>query len=341
MTRPLRVGGIAAFAILATLALLVAPAMAAAPTPDSETANSPTTSDWTDGTTVPSFEANSSNTSYIEAQFDSTNASIEILDPNTGEVHASNSTLNQTYADATNNTWHYAWNLSHDALATMPMDAGENKSVTVKFINDSNHANPDTTEITVYLENQDDRAVVYAGDAADAGNITGLSASTAVDEGWFGLGSTSATTTVEADNVGLVNASGTRIDVIVANTSGEDSFSEADDQALWGSYDTGEFHKGHQLHIANHNHAVFNQEAADYVVNDYTYAVTSTINGNDAYRIHVADDYSGESTLDVKTVANDKYGPWESMTIESAAKDGVLANSFLAFGSPVGTGLVA
>lgn len=332
MRHNLKAGGIGLLAIAVALAMLVAPVMAAAPTVDTETTDTATTSDLTDGTTI-NFSANSSTKSYIEGSFDSTNASIEIVDPATGEVHASNDSaaMKQTFSNSTSSTYYYAWNMTHSSLATMPMDAGQNKSVTIRFINDTSLESPDTTEITVYLQNSDDRAVVYAGDGAAAGTVTGLDVTTETDDGIPLFGSNSSTTTIEADNVGLgTNATGTTVHVIAANTSGEDPFTEATDSKWGGSYAESELHKGHRLNIAGHKHAVFHTSTPDYLVDGYTYATTDEINGHDAYTVHVADDYSGESSLDITTKANEKYGPVEGLFVKSAAKDGTLSNSFLA-----------
>lgn len=330
MTRTIRVGGIATVAVLLALAMLVAPAMAAAPTVDTETTATSTTSDWTDGSSVNGFEANSSNTSWIEANFDSANASIEIVDPDTGVVHASNDsdamglTKNDSSGDGSTDEWFYNWNLSHDELATMPHDAGENKSITVRFINDSSMDSPDTTEITVYLDAVDERAVVYAGSEAQAGNVADVDASTEQPEGILAtVGIKSDSHLVEADNVGLGNNStGTTVTVVAANTSGVDVFSQAEDKKI-GSYEEGDFMKTHTLSIEGHKHAVFMGPApTEDLADGYTFGEATTVNGHDAYQIHVDEDYDGQSNIDVSTSAND--GPFFTFDIKSDAYGGAI-----------------
>lgn len=320
----MRVGGTVAVALLVALAVLATPGLAAAPTVDTESTATTTTSNVTDGTVIAGFEANSSNSSYLEANFDSANASVEIIDPDTGVVHATNDSDGMEVTNSSEN--YYAWDIGHDELATIPHGANENKSVTIKLINNTDVDNPDTTEITVYLETVDDRAVVYGGAEAAAGNVGDVDVTTEVDEPPLGLsilGSNSSTTSVSADSVSLGNTSeGTTVHVIAANTSGEDPFSAAsEDGFLMGTSD-GDFIDAHQLQVAGHNHAVFLSEAPDGVVDGYTYGVTETVNGEDAYAVHIGDDYSGESSVDISTTANDDYGPWTSLQVQRDALGG-------------------
>lgn len=329
MTRTRRVGAIVAVAFFVALAMLAAPGMAASPTTDSETTDTSTTSDLTDGTVLNGWEANGDNYSWIEASYDSQNASVEIEDPDTGVIHASNSSMKQTAAvdtdaSGTNDTWYYAWNMSHSELETMPHGASENKSVTIRFINDTSLDNPDTTEITVYLEAVDDRAVVYAGDQAAAGNVAGLDAETENKSSRlpdFLSSSDDSKTTIRADNVDLGNnASGTEVHVVAANTSDADTFSEAEDGGWFASYGEGDYIPTHQLHLEGHKHAVFHSSApTEDLATGYTYAETSTLGGHDAYTIHVDDDFEDQTTLDVKTVANEKYGFNERRSIRADA----------------------
>jgi hypothetical protein len=344
MSKHLRVGGIGAVAVMLALAMMVAPAMAAAPTVDTETTDTSTTSDWTDNTNVTDFDANASNSSYLEASFDSQNASIEIVDPETGTVHAMNDSdaMQQTAAldtdtSGTNDTWYYAWDLSHDELGTVPMDANESKAITVRFIDDTTLSNPNVTEITVYLENQDDRAVVYAGDAAADGGVSGLDLSTSMNEPWLGVfGNTEASTTIEANSVGLgPNPNATDVTVIAANTSNEDPFEQALSKS-YGSYSDGAFVPNHQLVINENKHAVFNNEAPEGVLDGATYAHTTTVDGHDAYMVSIGEDYSNESSVDMTTKANKEYGWFGGMVAEDRALGGLFEN-----GMPITTGFGA
>lgn len=164
---------------------------------------------------------------------------------------------------------------------TWNQDASENKSVTIRFINDTFVDNPDTTEITVYLENTDDRAVVYAGDEAQADNLKAVDVTSEEASGILAtVGIEEDTHTVEADNAGLGNnASGTTVHVIAANQSGVDAFSQAEEKTF-GSYDEGDFMKSHLLEIEGHTHAVFNEDApTEDLADGYTYGEATTING--------------------------------------------------------------
>lgn len=288
---------------------------------------------------------NASSDDYVEYTLNSD--AVNFSEDGTTSVHL-NMTVNDEHVTVSNSTISgsassYTFNLSQDELGTIPGNAGENTTITVNAWGEDSAGNTSTTTDTfdATLLFHDGYAVIYVGDAASAGDVTDVSMTAEEPEGWLSAFQDS-TYTVEADAVGLgQNASGTTIHVVAANQSDSDAFSEADGQAIWGSYSEGDFHKGHRLLVEGHKHAVFHTEVADFVVDDYTYATVSERNGHDTYSVHVGDDYDGESSMDIETVANDKYGPVEATFIKSAAENGFLANNFAASTSTGGVGLVA
>lgn len=205
----------------------------------------------------------------------------------------------------------YTFNVSQSELGTIPGDAGSNTTVTVNAwgedtTNDTVNTSVDTFDATLMFH--DDYAVVYIGDSAVADNVNGVDAETETDEGGL-FSDASASTTIEADNVGLGNTSeGTTVHVVAANTSDEDVFSQAEEAKFGGSYSDSDFIKSHALTIEGHKHAVFLTEAPDNVADDYTYATVGERNGHDTYTVHVSEDYDGESSVDMETRANDGYG---------------------------------
>jgi hypothetical protein len=151
--------------LVAALMLTAAagPAMAATPVIDTESTNTTTTSDWTDGTTVTNFSASADDTSYVEVSFSSApsgEAGVKVVDQDTGETYYQNESAVTT--DDTNN--HYAWNISHDELSDIPVEAGMNKTVNVTVYDTQDMAN--ATTIAVTLEATTDRSVAYLGDSA-------------------------------------------------------------------------------------------------------------------------------------------------------------------------------
>ena len=236
-----------------------------------------------------------------------------------GEEHASasNSTFDGTALS-------YTFNISQDELATVPGEANSSTTVTVNAWGEDDGGNVTTSldSFNATLEYQDGYAVVYIGDAEVAGDTTDITVNADSPEGIFAtLGVSDPTYNVEADNVGLgQNASGTTVHIVAANQTDSDAFSEADSK-LFGSYEAQDFHSDHLLEVQGHTHAVFVEEApVDDLADGYTYATVGERNGHDAYSVHIADDYSGESSVDVSTTAND--GPRVSFLVKRDAYGG-------------------
>ncbi|MEF8856878.1 MAG: hypothetical protein V5A16_05590, partial [Haloplanus sp.] len=225
----------------------------------------------------------------------------------------------------------YTFNVSHAELDTVPGDANGTTTIEVNaWGEDTSTDTVNTTTDTFDVETtfHEDYAVVYAGDAAANDNVNGLEVDTETDEPIVGfLGSTDAITSVEADNVGLGdNASGTTVHVIVANTSDEDAFGQAEDAKLFGSYESGDYMPSHQVLVEDHAQAAFNTETPDALADDYTYATVDERGGHDAYAIHFADDYEGETSVDVETHANNGYGPIQKRQVQMDAYESGLAS---------------
>jgi hypothetical protein len=84
---------------------------------------------------------------------------VKVVDQDTGAVYYQNESA--TVTDSTNN--HYAWNLSHDELSDVPIEAGMNKTLNVTFYDSQDMAN--ATTIAVTLEATTERSVAYLGDS--------------------------------------------------------------------------------------------------------------------------------------------------------------------------------
>lgn len=243
-----------------------------------------------------------------------------------------NMTVNDEHVSTSNNSIEsadtsYTFNVSHDDMNTIPGEPGENTTVTVNAWGEDTDTDTVNTSVTTFdatLTYHDDYAVVYVGDTATDGEIDDIDAETATESTWLGFGSDVSSTNVDADNVALGdNASGTTIHVIVANQSSEDTFSDAEDKRL-GSYESGDFMPTHLLTIEGHHQAVFNSDAPDSLVDDYTYATTGDRGGHDAYTVHVDEDYEDESNVDVSATANGEYGWGDAFWTKRDAFGGAL-----------------
>lgn len=301
--------------LLASLVLLsmAGPALAA-PTVDTTTSPSPETSDITDGYTHSNYNA-SGNLGWLNASYDTDNPGLDIIDPETGEVVksiASSSSRWNEY-DAANNS--YGINLSETDFATVEMDANEQKNVTLRMDgNTSSDAASDFTNITITLNNTDERAVVRVQSATGAEADVEENEPGALSD-LFGADAENMTT-VEKDNVGIAG-SNTTVYVVYADDTAAEPFETAAEEKsglfVFGSsdYESGDRIKDHILTVEGTYYGVYSSEAPDEVVDneDATYAEWTTVDGVNAHAITLGEEeYDGETTADVMTVGNDTPG---------------------------------
>ena len=269
--------------------------LAAAPTVDTETTETNTQSDLTDGTTINGFEANGSNETRVEAKFDSDKPKIEFQDPDTNEVLL---TLDSDDLNETNSSQnYYGDNLSHDEFSQFPMAPGENKSITVQFINNTNPSNPDTTNITVYFENSQDRGVVYVGESLASGNDVEIDSDgfTVLNRSFFANEYFRIEHTVES---GGSNATTT---FALANTSVADRVSQSHEDAT-----REEWVSSTLMTVDGEPVRVYDTTAPDDVANgSSTYAVYRS--STNEIVLHYRDDYSAGDQVDVVLNANKGY----------------------------------
>ena len=234
-------------------------------------------------------------------------------------VEVSNGTFNTSTAS-------YTFNVSQDEMGTIPGDANSTTNITVNAWGEDDGGNVTTTVDTFNADIvfTDGYAVVYVGDSAAAGNVNGVDVQSTQASGILAsLNVKEDTYTVDANSVGLgQNASGTTVHIVAANQSNVSAFSAAEDKRF-GSYESGDYFGNHLLTISDHTHAVFYQEApTEDLAGGYTYATVSERNGHDTYSVHVDDDYSGESSLDISATAND--GPTFDFWVKKDAYDSTL-----------------
>lgn len=270
-------------------------AAAASPIVDTATTNTSTTSDIVDGTTITGFDANASNQSYFEAEFDSTDPAVRLKDPETGEVLRvyGSAAFNQTHSGSQTN--HYARNFSHDEFQNVPMAPGENKSVTLVAVNNSTLSTPDVTNVTVYLENVGDRSVIRVGSTVASSQKFSLKEGQFVVEtlNWS-FGAKQAT--FDRSNVKIAGQ-GSTLRIAFANATAASRF---DDSAADAA--SGDAVLSTTLTAGDDPVLVYKDSAPSDLANDSTYAVYDS--SEDALTVHFGSDFSGVNTTDIRVGAN-------------------------------------
>jgi hypothetical protein len=310
----------------ATLLLLAAVggALAAAPAVDTETTDTASTSALNDGDTVTSFNASDTNISTLQADYDSDNPGIKIVDPETGDTikTVTNSSDPGYFTETDATADYYNTTFTEADFAAVPMDASENKTVTLRIINNTNVSSPDTTNITVYLENTDKRAVVTASE-------TDPDTSTEETDPVLPWRDAETRANIDADSVGI-NGSNTTVYVVytdddaaapyetaAANKSGVTGDTFATD------YSDGDRIRDHIVRVNDTPYAVFSATVAEDVPEDTTYATYTTVDGEPAHAVTLGDDYDSETAVDVETTGNDELSFFERVETEGVGVFGL------------------
>lgn len=222
---------------LAAVAMLVLAAMAggvSAVGVDSESADTSTTSDLTDGTTLSaSFEASENASSALEITTSSTSPEVNIIDPEsnlTVRTYAA-SQFNQTFANSSNDHYHYRRTISHDELRNVPVDAGETKNVTIEIVNNDSAESPATTEFNVSITGVDNRTVI----AANETDLTTTAAESGVTLLGFEFGEDPAEASVTVDAAGI-NGSGSEVRIAFLTNTTASAFESAVESPADGSW---------------------------------------------------------------------------------------------------------
>lgn len=337
-SKTIRVGAIG-FAAMLVLTLGGGVVFAASPTVDTEATETSSQSAVTDGHEVTDFNASGGNISTLQVDYDSDNPGIKIVDPDSGEVikYVTNKSNPSYFVETNASADYYNTTFSESDFAAVPMAASENKSVTLRLVNNTTHSAPDTTNITIYLNNTDERAVIYAGQAAEDGDAPTTTLDVENTTTWWGFGSERREATVEHDNLG-VNGSATDVYVLYADDNASKAFDAADEHGLLGSNSDGDYIDYYQLRVDDDPQPVFLNAAPDNVLDDATYGHTTTVDGHSAIKTELGSDYEDASTLDIESHANDDYGWWTSQQVKGSATE---SNFFsLSMGS-ADAGLVA
>ncbi|SEW32907.1 hypothetical protein [Natrinema salifodinae] len=166
-----------ALVALAGIGAFAGSSAAAEPTVDSD-------SDLQDTDTWVDFNASENTTQKINyTNTDAQDGALVVWDPDTGDnasdaqVHAEFDNSSDAFYERNATADEYGFNLSGDDLETVPMEAGENKSVKVTIANQSDWEgeNANLTTMDVTLDNTMERSVMYIGDHQVENEAYGLS----------------------------------------------------------------------------------------------------------------------------------------------------------------------
>lgn len=306
-------------AVLAAVLLLSVGAAMAAPSVDS-------TSPLADGGTIDDFNASANDQlPTLNASYATTKPEIQIIDPETGAtIETFTNESDPGYFTQTGGSGPYYYNTTFNEsdFATVPMDAGEEKNVTLRLIDNSSLGDPgssDMTNITVTLNNTDERAVIRAGDTSlDDGFAEITSEDPAFWEIWA-----SATEFSEVNPEGVgVGGDATTVYVVLENDSVADPFETAaeDKEGGWSwipgvgpsDYSEGDTIKDIQVGVGDGSVLFKNyyEAAPDSVADkeEATYGVYSSLNGEPTQEIHLGtEDFDDETSVDVMLVGNQGY----------------------------------
>ncbi|MFC7134326.1 MULTISPECIES: hypothetical protein [Salinibaculum] len=295
-------------AALFALLLLTAGVAMAAPSIDSETTVTSTTSAYADGETQTTFNASDGvNLSTIQASYATTKPEIRIIDPETDTViktvtNASDpGYFTKTGDDGT--TYYYNTTFAESDFERMPMAANENKSVTLRFIDNSSLDDPtssDMTNTTVYLENTDERTVLRGDAGAMEFGSDGFSA--------FGF-NWSVDKNAELDQSDVtVDGDNTSVILTLEDEAGDTdtSVQQRFANAVPEEVESGDWLKTQQVYVDGTPIKVFYDSAPSDA--EGTYGVYDE--DANLVRVELGEEFADDSSVDIRAVGNNKYGWW-------------------------------
>jgi hypothetical protein len=289
--------------------VLMVGAAAAAPAVDSETTATGTESALTDGASVADFNASDTDQlQTLQASYATTKPEIKVIDPETGNtIETFTNASSPDYFTSTGGSGPYYFNTTFNEsdFAAMPMNAGENKSVTLRLIDNSSLDNPgsgDMTNVTVYLENTNERAVVYAGDQNTGDDVTGdVTGTFSEAKAPFGIESLTSVPYISAHDTYDVEAEGvdvnnTDVYVVYGDDNGSDAFTTALNDRR--SYESGDWNKYIRLNVDGSPAKVFQSSTPDDLEDNTTYGVTTEVGPSNTEAVKV----TGAATEDKDTI---------------------------------------
>ena len=207
-------------------------AFGAAPTVDSESTETSSTSELTDGSTV---TYNASTNSTLEYSADSNNSSVKIIQADPGnytlsEFQNGSSPSELSVQDGSANNINFTIADDETGYEGVEAGAGENVTLYYRLLNDTNVDSPDTTNVTIYWENDDNKSFIR-GEAGETETAdVGLTVSFASSLPLVGSENTTEPAKVEQD-IGVNGSDQESITVSVESSDGQDALTETYDAA--------------------------------------------------------------------------------------------------------------
>ncbi|WP_424015038.1 VCBS domain-containing protein [Halorubrum xinjiangense] len=291
---------------------------------DDETTTTTPTSDWTEGTTVSSFNASEDESSRIEVILDAAptgDVNMEIVDPDSSEV-----VYSATMTQVSGQTTHYEYNASHDELSELPIDAGETKTFTVKA-DDAGDESSTAAEINVSIANSNDRSVIRVGDAA----LNAEDSIVALDSGFDLRGAIGDLFEVDSasvdDEVILVqeDANGDAVtDRTVSYDLAASDVSDAYDTAAEFNDEDGEWMVLSTAFVEGEPVKVYNGAPEDTPEEGH-YAVYDE--SSDVLTVHISDDYDKQS-VDISSTGGSSFSVGDVFAGDGLFDANVFADNF-------------
>lgn len=285
-------------------------AFAAAPTVDSESTDTATTSEVTDGATI---QYNASTNSTLQYSADSTNSSVSILQNGTQLSEYQNTSNPAAFevTDATNNYINFTVADDETAYSGVEADAGETVSLTYRLVNDTNVDSPDTNNVTVNWANDKNKSFVRGESSETETADPGFVAETLSSVPLIGSEDNNVTDPASVeDEIGVAGSNQEEITVYIESSNGQDALTEtydAADEAGAVTYDGWVTLDGEFVPVLSSE-----SDAPDWVdTSENTYATLSE-DGSQAV-IHNAGDTLGDDTENatVRMTGNEKMDPFE------------------------------
>lgn len=269
-------------------------AAAAEPTTESS-------SDIQDGTTWADYNASPDDNKLVEFNnTDAADGALVVWDPETGSTpseaqkHLDLDNSSSEFESTATGADSYAFNITADQLQTIPMEAGENKTVKFTIANqsdwDASDANLTTMDVT--LDNTMERSVMYVGDYQIEQGAYGIEQTD--EDGFLGV-ERFADRSTALDTTRDIDGSNTTVYAFIANDTAANHY-----DSDFGSLDSGDWTKDTLTQLDDEN-AVKNYASAlpDDLSADTSALKYDTSGSTDALVLELGDEYDGQSTLDV------------------------------------------
>lgn len=172
-TRDQKLALVGATLVALSMVSFAAPALGAAPTVDTETTDTVTTTALNGGDTVPFSANDSQNLSTLQFSVDSQNPAVRIMDPSRDNTTvASYDSGDMVQTGSASGTYYYNLSVPEDDLRYFEVDAASENPSYWQLVNNTESATEDTTNLSITLNESADRTVRVVGDTTEGLEMT-------------------------------------------------------------------------------------------------------------------------------------------------------------------------